>query len=854
MLDLDVFEFWGKAEKDGQRWHPAVCHMLDTGIVAREILALQPAAFRCRFTSLFQMDESDALNALAFIAALHDIGKISPGFQQKREDLCGKLKERGFPFSYPAEPRHGRVALDTLTILLQGEFGCGNDETDALSRILAAHHGIFDEYRSEHPWYETRREAAILLAGAFKVDSLSSLRLKNVPELFLLAGLISVADWLASDEKTFDYLNTVPNDLDNYMLERCDIARKLLERLSMGTTVETEKSFFELFGFPEMNPCQQATLRVTEKLTHPMLVVVETPMGSGKTEAAQVTYARLAVRDGLRGMYCALPTQATGNAMFGRMEKFLAHLHDDKVVELHLLHANADINPDYEQMKLKSVGDAKENVIASSWFSARKRGLLAAYGAGTIDQALMAVLRVRHFFVRLFGLGGKMIVLDEVHAYDAYMSTEIENLIGWASRCGSSIMLLSATLPAIKRKRLVEAFQPATQLPSDLNYPCVFGVDLRGSVAYEPVVMEPSTLEMSPVIVEKSEKIQRMANMTMDIVAEEGCVACIVNTVTEAQELYDLLKNRFPGDELILFHSRFTLERRLEIEEEILRKYGKGGKRPRRGVVVASPVLQESLDVCFDAMLSEIAPFDLLLQRAGRLHRHNISRPPHLQVRRLIVFLPGMQADTPDFGLSKYIYFPDLLDRSGRLFYTEGEYHSISVALPEGVSLLIEAVYGETDTLCLDKTRDKWLEERMGSDSASSFFAKFAAIASVHEKGDDPDYLGNLKNDSEDEAMPTTRVGRQRITLVILEEGKDISIPMREAERHLYLKSMATDNVRLVRHFVDIEPPIEWCESPLLRYCRPVPFVDGIAQAGELALSYNRIKGLSILRKKEGDE
>ena len=116
---------------------------------------------------------------------------------------------------------------------------------------------------------------------------------------------------------------------------------------------------------------------------------------------------------------------------------------------------------------------------------------------------------------------------------------------------------------------------------------------------------------------EKSEKVLKMANMVIDIVADEGCAACIMNTVTEAQELYDLLKGKFPEDELILFHSRFTLERRLEIEEEIVRKYGKDGKRPQRGVVVASPVLQESLDVCFDVMLSELAPFDLLLQRAG---------------------------------------------------------------------------------------------------------------------------------------------------------------------------------------------------------------------------------------------
>jgi CRISPR-associated endonuclease/helicase Cas3 len=536
------------------------------------------------------------------------------------------------------------------------------------------------------------------------------------------------------------------------------------------------------------------------------------------------------------------------------MRRFLVRLHDEKAVELHLLHANADMNEDYIQLKLNSIGDNNGNVIASSWFSARKRGLLAAYGTGTVDQALMAVLRVRHFFVRLFGLGGKMIILDEVHAYDAYMSEEIYNLIGWASRCGSSIVLLSATLPANKRKRLVEAFLPSAHLPPELNYPCVVGVDLRGVSAWRPVVMSGDLLEIVPQVVKKKEMLRLMADMLMDVVADEGCAACIVNTVTEAQELYDLLKDRLSEHELILFHSRFTLERRLEIEAEIIRKYGKDGQRPHRGVVVASPVLQESLDVSFDAMFSEIAPVDLLLQRAGRLHRHNNKRPLHLRARRLFVFLPDLLDDEPDFGWSKLIYFPDLLYRSGKLFIKDGEYHPVSVELPEGVSPLIETVYGETDSSGMDKVRDKWLEVRIGSEFASVHFARAASILSVHIKGDDPDYLGNLQNSDEDEKTPSTRVGRQRITLVIFENGDDISVRSRDAERNLYLKSICTDSARLVRHFADIDPPVEWAESPLLRYCYPVFFTDGIAQEGELILAYDKIKGLSILRKKEGHE
>ncbi|MDD2851169.1 MAG: CRISPR-associated helicase Cas3' [Desulfuromonadaceae bacterium] len=852
-----LFDFWGKAERSGPGWHPAVCHMLDVGIVVREILSLQPLAFRQRLTSLFDPDEAKALNVLAFVAALHDIGKISPGFQLKREDLCAHLKERGFTFPSTSESKHGRIVLDALTGILEEKYCCGRYDADALARILAAHHGVFEECRDveagDRIWQEAREEAVAFLARIFGVTSLASLRLESVPELFLLAGLISVADWIASDEETFGYLNSAPADIETYILERTGIARTLLERLSMGTTVDAEKPFSELFDFGTPNSCQQATLDVLSRLTHPMLIVVETPMGSGKTEAAQAAYARLAVRDGLRGMYCALPTQATGNAMFDRMRRFLARLHDEKAVELHLLHANAGMHPEYDKLKIKSGVETSDTVIASSWFTQKKRGLLAAYGTGTIDQALLSILRVRHFFVRLFGLGGKMIILDEVHAYDAYMSEEIYNLIGWASRCGSSIVLLSATLPANKRKKLVTAFRPDVHLPDGLTYPCVFGVDLQGPPVYEPVVMTPSTLEISPVLAEKSEKVRKMADMVMDIVANDGCLACIVNTVTEAQELYDLLKDRLPEDELILFHSRFTIERRLEIEQAIVSKYGKDGKRPQRGVVVASPVLQESLDVCFDAMLSELAPFDLLLQRAGRLHRHKNERPPHLQARRLYVFLPDLNTVKPDFGWSGLIYFPDLLYRSGTLFMKDGKYYSLPVEIPNGVSALIEAVYDGEDLKGVDDEREKWLEkrteERDGAEYASKFHARTAAIMSVHEKGNDPDYLGGLQNGSDDETMPSTRIGRQRITLIILEQGEDISIPNRAAERRLYMQSISTDNVRLVKHFADISGPVEWSESPLLRYCHPVFFAGGIASEGEFMLAYDRIRGLSMLRK-----
>lgn len=854
---LKLYDFWGKADRNGPSWHPAVCHMIDTGIVAKEILALQPVNFQVQLTAPFREENQDALDVITFIAAIHDIGKISPGFQQKRVDLCKCLRHQGFNFPQTSEPKHGRVALAVLKKSLQEMFGCSIEAKNALARVLAAHHGVFDETLSldvgDHTWNEARRDILSLLAQTFGITSLASVRFDNVPVLFLLGGLISVADWIASNETIFSYLNAAPKSIEQYIADRRIIAQKILDKLSLGTTVENEKGFHELFDFKKPNACQQATLNVSKNLAPPMLVIVETPMGSGKTEAAQAAYASLAKRAGLRGMYCALPTQATGNAMFSRMRTFLARLHGEQKTELHLLHANADINPEYEQLKLKNIGDQNDSITASGWFAAKKRGLLATYGTGTIDQALLSVLRVRHFFVRLFGLSGKMIILDEVHAYDAYMSEEINNLIGWASQCGASVVLLSATLPGKKRKKLIEAFSPSAELPAEFQYPSVFGVDLQGTVICEPVTIQKSQLTIEPEIISQGGKLTAIAEMVLNIVTNSGCAACIVNTVNEAQELYDILKSKYPEEQLMLFHSRFTLERRLAIEHELLEKYGKEGKRPPLGIVVASPVLQESLDVCFDVMFSDIAPFDLILQRAGRLHRHKNTRPHHLQERRMFLFLPDILQEIPDFGLSGKIYFRYLLDRTGKLFLKNGHYSRMMVELPEGVSPLIEQVYGE-EKEDLSKVREQWLSELEGTEFAEVFHARVATLCNVHEPENELDYLGDLQNGTEEDAPPSTRLGRQRITMVILKKGEEITPLTRHQEKVLFRKSLSTDNFSVVQHFHSIKPPIEWNESPLLRYCQPVFFENGRTQVGSITLMYDEIKGLSIIKKSGGEK
>ncbi len=854
MGDKDIFQFWGKTS--GDLVYPAVCHMLDTGIVARELLEVQPQTFICKLAEEFGVMPEDLAQFVGFLAALHDIGKISPGFQAKRPDLSAPLKLKGYGFSRADEDKHALVTLDTLPELLADCLQCEGELAIAVSRALAAHHGVFTGQAAQKvgvgKWVEARRAAVELLAGLLWDRSMAGLGCPSTSALVLLAGLVSVSDWLASAEEHFPYLADSRPDLHTCITERRQMASKLVRRLRFDVPVPATKEFHELFDFTTPNPCQTAALQTVDKLRHPMLIIIESPTGSGKTEAAQAVYARLSACAGLRGMYYALPTQATGNAMLPRTAKFLAKLGLESGTELHLLHANADLNQDYERLCISGLDAAHGDVSASSWFTARKRGILAAHGVGTLDQALLAVLQVRHFFVRLFGLSGKMLVLDEVHAYDAYMVEEIYRLIGWLPHCHTSVVLLSATLPKARRKKLMHAFRPDVEVPDDIHYPCVMGVDGAVGFRAQPIEgLNPDTILIKPVIAESSDKHARVLSLLLEKLAGGGCAACIMNTVGEAQDLYELVRRDFAADDVILFHSRFTLERKLRIEHDILSCYGGNGQRPNRGIVIATQVIEQSLDVDFDLMITDLAPIDLLLQRAGRLHRHERERPSLLGPRTLWTLMPDFRSRPPDFGRSSYVYAPDILLRTALLFLAEDNLRSLTVSIPTGVSPLIELVYGDDSPLEIPKHLSdfmrEWEGKRLGDQTAQTFFAASSALMEAQACLHNPDYLGKLTMDNDDDRAIVTRLTRPSVTLVVLESGQSLAVDNKTGERKLYSSTITTDNVAAVKYFLSKEPPVEWRRSPLLRYCRPL-FISSGKSLERPDLSYDNKFGLRIAR------
>ncbi len=511
--------FWAKlgSETWPEKYHPVLCHLIDVGQVARRLWnqALRAKIRTWIGTRLGLADQSTTGAWLAFWAAAHDIGKLTPGFQGqgKTNELRTRLPE-WFGFTGDTPP-HGQVSTKVLADLLEAP----GDRWPAVSRAVAqnvavavgGHHGIFptnwDGIRGplgNERWAEVRGQVLAELAQLFGVRDLPApcpAPSDDQSVWMYVAGLTSVADWIGSNQEFFkpvgnQALLDSPLNVDDYFRQADGFAAEALKRLGWldRTATNAPVTFTDLFPF-KPRPLQTTVAEIVAGMTEPRLLIVEAPMGEGKTEAAWYGAACWDHRGG-QGTYVALPTMATSNQMFDRVGVFLEA--DAGKKNLMLQHSKAALNKQFEKLKYAAqVYDDEKRpsaVVAEGWFAANKKhGLLAPYGVGTIDQALLAVLQTKHVFVRLFGLAGKCVILDEVHAYDAYMTTLMERLLRWLAALGCPVLLLSATLPAEKRLKLLRAYAgDDIPEPPVATYPRVTTVAVSGPADVRHVEADPA--------------------------------------------------------------------------------------------------------------------------------------------------------------------------------------------------------------------------------------------------------------------------------------------------------------------------------------------------------------------------
>lgn len=751
-------ELWGKRrsvndDTEAPSFHPLLFHMIDVGTVAECLwnYALE-REFKVHLSDVLGLAEESAGKWIAIWAGLHDLGKASPSFQNKWETARKRLMEGGLDCEIPRRSvPHGwltTIFVDGLLKGLQPGF-----PLHRLGVALGGHHGVFPrstdllavtrEERGGSKWDNLRVSLFQELTTLWQMMDLPSPNATDPGNAFfiILAGLVVIADWIGSNEEFFPFAGTEidPRPYRERALKQAE--RAIQELAFTGWRAPLDfKEMAELFSPIKahgLRPLQEAAVYLGDSLHEPGLVILEAPMGEGKTEAAMYLADRWAVALGQKGCYFALPTMATSNQMFSRVKEFLSQRYPENLVNLQLLHGHASLSAEFQALRQKAdrlfsphdietekeeAGQPPAEVVAAEWFTCRKRGLLAPFGVGTVDQALLAVLKTRHFFVRLFGLSHKTVVVDEVHAYDAYMTKLLERLLEWLAALGCSVVMLSATLPRERRDALLRAYQRglddhgSASFPLHKPYPRLTWVTPSHSGSQHFAASPQFARTLSLKWLDGRIPITETPGCPLggglkEILQGGGCAVVICNTVNRAQGVYAALKPYFQetdaGDgwpELDLFHARYLYEAREGRELRTLLRFSKPGgwvdtgagtvrevKRPHRAVLVATQVVEQSLDLDFDLMVTEMAPVDLLLQRAGRLHRHGRSRPKNLDEPALWIMAPEMEGQVPSFGKgTEAVYDYHLLLRSWLVLQKRQ-----AISIPQEMEDLIEAVYGE---------------------------------------------------------------------------------------------------------------------------------------------------------------
>jgi CRISPR-associated endonuclease/helicase Cas3 len=739
-----LLQFWGKASPGspaGPAFHPIVYHSLDVAAVGSELIARDKGRLR-RMAVAIEIDVDVLTRALPFFIALHDIGKYARVFQAKAQDHWPEISLG--PYRAVA-PGNSHVITGFQMLVEFSDFGPVRDifeavmpgwsatERKILFCALAGHHGRPPEEAARsslgsHDVCDTCAAAAkthiqamfsLLRPAALPRRSASALTVLGVG----LAGLFVLADWIGSAETWFSYAAPIETDetFEQYWRHAQRAAVRAVDESGISPAeVEHFGGMLHLFPNVEAPSPVQIFAETAPLPDGPSLIIVEDVTGSGKTEAALTLAHRLMASSRASGLYVALPTEATANAMYARLGSSFRHLFTvDAAPSLVLAHGHRALHEGFQHSVVDAAsraqarngtrrGDGEErrsSAECADWIADdRRKAFLADVGAGTIDQALLAILPVKHQSLRLWGLADRVLIVDEAHAYDAYMTRELETLLEFHAALGGSAIVLSATLPKAIRRRLAAAFRkgifdrrgPAVEL-QETDYPLVTIVG-RDSATEAPQPIRDGLARF--VAATRIDDLDGALARVVAAAAAGARVAFVRNSVDEAIAACDRLRTR--GLDPLLFHARFAMTDRQRIEAEVMSRFGRdrgsGAKTPCGHVLVATQVIEQSLDLDFDLMVTDLAPIDLMIQRAGRLWRHARNARP-IGGPELVV-LSGEPVDAPDKDWANRVLgrgapvYPDhaLLWRSARAMFRAG-----GIATPEGVRALIEMVYDEVN-------------------------------------------------------------------------------------------------------------------------------------------------------------
>ncbi|MBQ7626715.1 MAG: CRISPR-associated helicase Cas3' [Rhodocyclaceae bacterium] len=797
------FKYWGKRTRgeDG-RWHHLCHHGLDVAAVV-EALLRENATWRTRLFALSPYGDEQTRALLFFLAASHDLGKFADGFQFCLPEEMVWNPPLGRDWRHHHRAHHTTLGLDIWYEIEPHGFLPLPDEyvLEPLLTAALAHHGEPCEAAEQSPWHVQDERAVQADIQEYLTECAMLFGLAEFPEAdeqalnrfsFVAAGLFILADWIASNGRWFamddDWLGAAP-----YFPKAQECAKRALEELDFLKDVAPGEAsdFHELL--PHLAGCapsamQQAVLDLPPP-AGPELLILEDLTGGGKTEAALLAAHRFLRHHQGSALYIGLPTMATADAMYGRMDANHQTLFAEPV-SLMLAHGGRALNRDFRDSILPDAGDGQEagGAFCAQWLADnRKKALLAPCGVGTIDQALLAILKTRHQALRLFGLCRSVFVGDEVHAFDAYTGTLLQTLLTFHAAMGGSAILLSATLPQRLRQDFVNAWRkgracygeaPKAAALQSAEFPLLTQVT-DNSLEEQAVPGPPAETRKEYVQVRLVHEEAAMYKALVEAAKAGACACWIRNTVGDVREAWRTLTEEYgvPPDKVLVFHARFTGLDRRNIEQEVLRHFDKRSTPELRAgwIVLASQVVEQSLDLDFDLLLTDLAPMDLLIQRAGRCHRHAREQRPEAYAHPLMQVLSPPPADDAGanwyaemFKGGQYVYSRHaLLWRTARLLEMEG-----CLRLPQRARFLIERADGnegifpdEPQVVAPDTLDDREFKAD-GEDSARKSEAHF------NELRLDAGYLPEGAW-ADDARAPSTRLGEATQQVRLIRQSAD---------------------------------------------------------------------------------
>lgn len=777
---MDAFQYWGKArgardseEVNAEACHLLVYHCLDVAAVGAAWLERSEPMWQW-LAQTAKMPAPALLDWLTFWLALHDIGKFATPFQAQRPDLVQALRGRSVTLPAPGGPRHDSLGLSAwqtwLAPLAQAEGWFVPPEferdMDAWAGAVMGHHGqpAQPDRASVVRHFGAGDQAAVIefaqtlrrlfitpdVRAALCATELEDFELLSQRLSWWVAGVAVLADWIGSNTDFFPYEARPRVGLARYWQQACQRAHRALDQTGvLPVRSPAAVPFAQLFPHIAQPSALQAWAVATALPAGPQLHLLEDVTGAGKTEAAVMLAHRLMAQGSADGYFIGLPTMATANAMYQRLVEVHARLFAGEA-SLTLAHGRKDLveafaasvlrpgQPEADPAQLDDSATAR----CTRWLADHnKRALLAPAGVGTLDQALLAVLQSKHQCLRLLGLFRKVLIVDEVHACDAYMQRTLEVLLHVHAASGGSAILLSATLPQGMKQQLFKAYaagrgvaRPVLREPA---YPLITSWPTAQEGQAQAVCDEvavPTRDDVRRTIqVHYEADVGRVVAHITQALAQGRCVGWIRNTIGDALAAQALLREQVAPGCITLFHARFALGDRLGIEQDVLANLGaRSGPAQRRGrLLIATQVAEQSLDVDLDVLVSDLAPIDRLLQRAGRLCRHvrdadGQRLPPGSTdgrgVPQLWVHGPAWSAEPgadwfrQAFEKAAYVY-----EDHAQLWLSAQQVQAGRITLPEDARPMIEAVYGDDAAVPagLQKSQFRAVGKQLGERSAA---------------------------------------------------------------------------------------------------------------------------------------